>query len=1220
MALQAVTDLKITQIRRSIGNAVNGDRSNCTFSSYTIEHASNKLHVFYQFDLEWINPNFDPHWTELTVTQSGLRRTFNTAHVNTVAQNWNAITSRPASANTSFTQAEANVIQQLLFGVGATTASYSYDYLKDHQNTAFTGGNATNKISGVFCRIYAMDGDYPQTVTITVKTKTISSSQTTTITRVMNISEGSVLEGPLIPTLSANGTIQSRNLDGFFRTESDSKSLTGALLGVGSSPVFGIVSPLYDSDGITTSAQVRAANMQQGKFYKLTNSVNYGLPLVFDYDKFIRAITSTYYDSNVYGLRSDLNVLSPAVVNSALFYANSLYQHLFVLDKRGSTTSSIDLQYLVIVPPEIEITTTAVVRTGLNQPFSYRVKKATGSAEFVTNATSFSLGTLPTGVTATINSDGVISGTMTVVGEYTITINASNSSGTSTGSVKFSCKGFSGVDKTITVESGQPISEVLAASSPATYSLVSSTAPTGAVSVIGGNTLKGNILINGTYSVVIRASETGTNPVVTDDLTYTVKVDGLAQPSSLFLANVRRVLSTDKRTLDYYGVLSWDFTEPKNHSVKVTVIDLETDQATSTVLPLNTKQSGQLKIGSWSADSTLDKKSFRLEVQLVGDYSSSPAGIFSYEVSQTMVGSVLGKLTYDDAGGLELPRVDMASPATNTITIGTVRFTANEGTPQISSVAPPPIDWSIARNVTSTAEKIPKTSLQNATGATAVYGLRDGGSYVAEITYRLAGALTIQSDNQNRRVWAEAANVAVVSASFEYYYRGLQPPTISSPLSVNANINRTFQYRISALGATSFDADFGNLEDFSVNVEDGLIEGVFTSEATQVIEISATNRKGTTIKLLTVNVRDFYAEPKTLRAVQNKAFTERLVSSYPATWQLLSGAPNGFTVTTDTNGNVFLSGTATSVGSFNVLLRATQTGYTPTRTVDVTYPLSVVSASFVDPNEQPTVIVVPANAKEYSTGKSLYVGDKISVAFSSEPPVAQWTAEGLPPSLKIDPDTGLLSGTLSGTGQFVAQVNAKAANRLISLPTMVAINVEPAVADKDKDNTSSALARAPWLASRWDMIDFHVYARKRTVEGSLMAGSVKFKIGDDCVFGVFFLDPDGKPFDLKPSRIRIAIRPKNNVDDPLLIETSENPTAIVYEETPYYELVSKRGVDWRAESLEVVEDWAVSQATATVASDAQAPLQCIGEIEWIKDGKSFSSETFKVELTLDVNR
>jgi hypothetical protein len=1217
MPLQAVTGLKITQIRRFIGNTVDGDRSNCPFSDYTRAYESNRLHVFYQFDLEWINPNVDPHWTELTVTQSGLRRTFNTAHVNTVAQNWNAITSRPANLNTGFTQAEANVLKQLLFGVGAPTTTYSYDHLKDHQNTAFTGGNATNKISGLYCRIYAMDGDYPQTVTITVKTKTPTLSQTTTITRVMNISEGSVLEGPLTPTLSANGTLQSRNLDGFFRTESDSKALKGALLGVGSSPFFGIVSPLYDSDGITTSAQVRAANMQQGKFYKLTNSVDYGLPLVFDYDRFITEITSLYYENTVYWLRSALITLNTGGVNGALNYANVLYRHLFVLDKRGSTTSSIDLQYLVIVPPEIETTTTAVVRTGLNQPFSYRVKKATGSADFVTNATSFSLGTLPTGVTATIDSDGVISGTMTVVGTYTITINASNSSGTSTGSVKVACLAFAGVDQTITVESGQPINEVLAASSPATYSLVSSTAPTGSVSVIGG-ALKGTIQINGTYSVVVRASMTGSNPLLTDDLTYTITVSGLTQPSSLFFNNVRRVLSTDKRTLDYYGVLSWDYTEPKNHSVKVTVIDLETNESNSTIFPRNTKQSGQLKIGSWSADSTLDKKSFRLEVQLVGDYSSSPAGIFSYEVSQTMVGSALGKLTYDDAGGLELPRVDMASPATNTITIGTVRFTANEGTPQISSVAPPPIDWSIARNVTSTAEKIPKTSLQNATGATAVYGLRDGGSYVAEITYRLAGALTIQSDNQNRRVWAEAANVAVVSASFEYYYRGLQPPTISSPLSVNANVNRTFQYRISALGATSFDADFGNLEDFSVNVEDGLIEGVFTSEATQVIEIRATNRKGTTIKLLTVNVRDFYAEPKTLRAVQNKAFTERLVSSYPATWQLLSGAPNGFTVTTDTNGNVFLSGTATSVGSFNVLLRATQTGYTPTRTVDVTYPLSVVSASFVDPNEQPTVIVVPANAKEYSTGKSLYAGDKISVAFSSEPPVAQWTAEGLPPSLKIDPDTGLLSGTLSGTGQFVAQVNAKAANRLISLPTMVAINVEPAVADKD--NTSSALARAPWLANRWDMIDFHVYARKRTVEGSLMAGSVKFKIGDDCVFGVFFLDPDGKPFDLKPSRIRIAIRPKNNVDDPLLIETSENPTAIVYEETPYYELVSKRGVDWRAESLEVVEDWAVSQSAASVASDAQAPLQCIGEIEWIKDGKSFSSETFKVELTLDVNR
>lgn len=281
MPLQAVTDLKITQIRRRIETSAGNDRPNF-LTGVTVPAYGNffQINATYYFDLEWVNPNFDPHWTELTITQSGVRHTFDLALANEIHSRW---TATPKSTHWYiYTEAEMAVIRAAAFGVSSITGNYSVDYLKDHQNTAFVGGNSVNKITGAYCRIYITDGVFPQTVTITVKTKTVDEAKTTIISRVINLSDASVIEGPTIPLLSANGTIQSRNLDGFFRTENDSKSLTGAMLGVGSSPTFNIASPLYDSDGITSSAQVRAANMQQGKFYKLTNTLSYGIGVNFN--------------------------------------------------------------------------------------------------------------------------------------------------------------------------------------------------------------------------------------------------------------------------------------------------------------------------------------------------------------------------------------------------------------------------------------------------------------------------------------------------------------------------------------------------------------------------------------------------------------------------------------------------------------------------------------------------------------------------------------------------------------------------------------------------------------------------------------------------------------------------------------------------------------------------------------------------------------------------
>jgi hypothetical protein len=313
-----------------------------------------------------------------------------------------------------------------------------------------------------------------------------------------------------------------------------------------------------------------------------------------------------------------------------------------------------------------------------------------------------------------------------------------------------------------------------------------------------------------------------------------------------------------------------------------------------------------------------------------------------------------------------------------------------------------------------------------------------------------------------------------------------------------------------------------------------------------------------------------------------------------------------------------------AVGAYNIVFRATQKNYTPTRFVDVTYTLIVTSTVIVDPSLIATVIVTPSNLRVYTSDKPLLIGDKVKLAFKSDPPDAKWTADGLPPGLKINADTGAITGTVTTAGTYLTQVIATAIDRAPSLPLIVDFIVDPTTAAKVQEKgAGEAIARFPWLAAKWDLIDLQINARTRLVQSSLMVDSLAFKIGDDLRFGVFFIDGDEQSFAIAPTRIRLTIRAINNVDDPLIFESVDSPTVVTEEDTPYYELASVRGVDSSTESMSIVEDWIISQqATTTATSQPKiaAPLACVGEIEWVKNGKSYSSATFPVGLDLDVNR
>jgi hypothetical protein len=1239
MALTAVTGLKITKITRAIFTPIPPASARPTnsvipFKSFVpgaLLEASMFEAVCYTFEIEWTNPNADPHWTELTITESGQVRQITNAYVQGI------LSTLPAT----LTEAQIPLVKagfdKIYLGTTAGTASMTRTWASNEQSTEFRG-LAKNTTRRLGCAFYKYDGEYARTVTIKVAIKDLTQNKEATITQTITL-DGTVseLKGPTLPTLNPNGTISVRYSDPFIVTESDSGSASTTLLGVGASLPRSMPHPLYSAD-IARSDVIRSG-MELSKFYKVASTLNYGVGIDMPTTTGIGAapLSSGWPDYLSELLRAFKSVASSAEWEAAvrMMYfrvtSNTLYYGPYYLFSpyrespvrfsgiKGTVSTDIDLQYIVISPPTITVPTGAAVRAVTGQSFTYQLVSE--------GATSFSLGTLPANVTASIDSNGLITGTMSAVGTFTVPVNATNIAGTTSASLQFVCSAFVGNDTSIQVDAGQPISVALTASQPATFEIVTAPAEASQLSIIEGK-LTGIIHTLGSYSISLRARLIGST-TVTDLFTVSVSVSGLNAPRSVEVVQVQRVLSPDKTTVSYYGTVQWFNQETtRQHTVLVECTDSETGATLSTNLPRNSVKTNQILLGTWLASTELTEKVFKIKVTIVGQYSSVFA-VLDYSVSFSQVGTLYGDLGYDGVGNLTLPAVDIIdSPSQGTVNAALSFSPASTDTPPISVESPS--GWRLASGAPLySVDRVLSKSLLQFLTSQQVYGLRDGGTYLAEAEYPLAGALTT-TESLGRKIWQIQPNSKKTSVVFEYYYRGQQVPVITSALSLVSDVGSTFQYQIQALGAKSFSAVFTGLSGFFVNPTTGLLEGVFTSDGVKTILISATNAKGTTTQTLTVTVRDFYAEAISIRATVNKYIREKLVASRPATWSIVSGAPAGLSIIVDSLGAAFLVGSVAATGSYSVVLRATQKDYSPVRSVDVTYPVTILSSDVVDPSDVPTVIVTPSNLSLYDSEKPLFVGDRVKLAFKSNPPFAVWAADGLPPGLKINAETGEVSGVVRTAGSYVAQITATSAGRAESLPLVIAFEVDPTTTDKLQAKAAGeAINRLPWLVSKWDLIDLQILARSRVVQSSLSTTaddgvtSLKFKIGDDLKFGVFFIDGDNMAFAINPSRVRLTIRPINNVDDPLILETVESPSVTIEEDTPYYELTSVRGVDWNAESMSIVEDWVLAQQAASSASAVSklvAPLACVAEVEWIKEGKSYSSESFPVSLELDVNR
>lgn len=382
--------------------------------------------------------------------------------------------------------------------------------------------------------------------------------------------------------------------------------------------------------------------------------------------------------------------------------------------------------------------------------------------------------------------------------------------------------------------------------------------------------------------------------------------------------------------------------------------------------------------------------------------------------------------------------------------------------------------------------------------------------------------------------------------------------------------------------------------------------GVNWEQTTSVTEFLFPSISQTLFFVAPAPVALFYAENITTRILRGTRIRLKLEANYRATWAITAGNPGGFSIEynppdfgTATNGpdEAFLVGVPANSGSFTVSLTATRWGTSSPAA-------ATANLTVVDTLPRTTI---GSNASLARDGVITATGDTVNIALQSTPTGARWESTGLPPGVFID-QFGTISGVPTRPGSFLASITAQAMDFETSLPLTIKFNVGTGTTPVD---SSAATLRAPWLLGQWELTDLQVVARSRDVQSTMFDGNgqLRIKLGDAINFAVFFVDQNNAVFALNPARLRLTIRKADNLDDLIILKSSTPPTAAEQDGQTYYLMPVTTGNREREVALEWAEE-----------NGKNDPLECVADLDWIVDGKLYSSRTFPVLLELDVTR
>ena len=686
-----------------------------------------------------------------------------------------------------------------------------------------------------------------------------------------------------------------------------------------------------------------------------------------------------------------------------------------------------------------------------------------------------------------------------------------------------------------------------------------------------------------------------------EQLVITVEVPRLQDPKNVAVSLLHRVWAAPGKQMtvygnelvppnkfDLYGLVTWENTEPRTHNVILTVAGRRTTKPSGSTVAL-------VYLASWTAPEVATK-TINIGVQLTGTEFSSTLVTSNVAVDAAAAAEFTGDLSVRSDASLD-PANALLVPGWNGVIDRNPATYLNQV--YVETLIPATY-FSTATNLGTDTRGVPiirrGISVTPAQTITSLESSTSGPNDLGKITYDLSDevvsgdyyfnsveqrALALPGRLIGGEVYRAELNVATgavvpKSSTYQITWEGMNGARRVPPQYITRQ-----HYNVAMIGEGVSELPLGT----------ALSKSLFFTAPALTVPFTATGPSGT------------FAINRPVRIA--------LIASRRATWtidsiQTANGAAANlpeFGIEYDppvfgTSGpeRAYLVGSPSTAGVF----RFNMTARNGSLSVAVTGTLSFLASL-----PTTTIAVSSTIARD---GWKAKAGDELSLAFSSTPPTSVWTATGLPPGVRINQD-GTVIGRFTKAGNYLATISAQGIGAFDpSLPLAIKFTIE---GDGDVPlEDYSASGRSPWLLSEWQLIDLHVLARSREVQSTMFeGGALRIKVGDALNFGIFFVDAAGDVFQLAPSRLRLTIRKADNLDDLMIFKGAEPPVAVESNAQTYYELNVVTGSREREVALEWAEE-----------NEKNEPLKCVADLDWVKDGKNYSSRTFPVILELDVTR
>ena len=240
----------------------------------------------------------------------------------------------------------------------------------------------------------------------------------------------------------------------------------------------------------------------------------------------------------------------------------------------------------------------------------------------------------------------------------------------------------------------------------------------------------------------------------------------------------------------------------------------------------------------------------------------------------------------------------------------------------------------------------------------------------------------------------------------------LPAPVLSGSAVVNATVNASISYYLSASNSPTSYAAGGLPQGVTLNTSTGYLSGAVAAVGSYPVTLSATNATGTSSATLTINVVPTPAPPLPVitsaagaSGVAGSAFSYTIQASGSPTNFGAGGLPSGLSFNASTG---VISGVLANAGTSSLTLSATNA----TGTSNATLTLVVAATA-----SGPPIVTSPA-------WSIAVLGEPFTYQFIASPAATSYSATSLPTGLSLNTTTGLISGTPTAVGGYTASVTA----------------------------------------------------------------------------------------------------------------------------------------------------------------------------------------------------